>query len=158
MKPNNSVEILGVKILKNQLKINENFPVQILFEIKVALKEKLEIKFVYVQSPGDINKDQELGIYEIPGDKKGKFKVNFLLNTPSLYFPESLDSFGITLLLIQFSYNKIEFTRVGYYVNNYLKGPIERDSEAKIFIKTSLIQRSILIDEPRVTKFSTTLI
>lgn len=150
---NEIIEILGVRITKSPIEIDEYFKVHILFEIKKQLKERIKINFIYVQSPDDNNKDQELEVYEIPGDRLGKFKVNFSVNPPSFHFSENLDSFGITLFLIQFGYKKHEFTRVGYYVNNELNGPVERDSERNLFVKTKFIQRNILIDEPRVTKF-----
>jgi len=149
-----SIEILGINVIKNPLKLNEMFYFQILFELREILSENLDVRFVYVQSPTTKDGDDELDVYAIPANRIGKFKVNFLVASPTFYLESLIDVFGITLLLIQFTYLTREFMRIGYYVNNEICGPVERDSKSNLFLKINYIERNILKDQPRITKFS----
>ena len=56
-------------------------------------------------------------------------------------------------MLVTCSYKEREFIRVGYYVNNEL--PCANPEEPPVFepSKLPLVQRQILADKPRVTKF-----
>ena len=148
-----NIEILGVRVIKNPVNMREKLQFQILFELKEVLDEKLHIKFIYVQSPINEKKDEELETYQIFGQKIGKFKITFYVTPPCFKGNKVSDLFGITVLLIQFIYKEFEFTRVGYYINNELKGPIEKDSNSEFFFKVKNTERNILIKEPRVTRF-----
>ncbi len=55
-----NIEILGVRVIKNPVNMREKLQFQILFELKEVLDEKLHIKFIYVQSPINEKKDEEL--------------------------------------------------------------------------------------------------
>jgi hypothetical protein len=153
MDPSEIIEILGLKIIKNSIGVKDKLKFQILFELKENLKENLGVEFIYIHSPTNEKRDEKLDVYEIPTNRVGKFKVTFLVTPPKIFLKGVPSIFGITLLLIQFKYKYFEFTRVGYYVNNDLNGPIEKDSNSNIFFKTQFTERNILINEPRVTKF-----
>ena len=106
------------------------------------------------------NKDDKQGIYSGGFDvksimMKGGVSPIMTLNTQNGGGDTNKvsDLFGITVLLIQFIYREFEFTRVGYYINNELKGPIEKDSNSEFFFKVKNTERNILIKEPRVTQF-----
>lgn len=59
---------------------------------------------------------------------------------------------GVTVLLLTCSYVGQEFVRVGYYVNNdYEDEKLREEPPQKLIIDK--IQRNILTDKPRVTKF-----
>jgi len=148
------IEVLGVKVTINPIKFKDNLQLQILFELREKLSENLDVRFVYVHSPTNKECDEELKVYEIPANRIGKFKVNFLVAPPILYLEKLVDVFGITLLLIQFTYITREFMRIGYYVNNELYGPVERDSKSNLFFKMNFSERNILEKQPRITKFS----
>ena len=62
------------------------------------------------------------------------------------------DVLGVTVVLVTCSYKEREFVRVGYYVNNELLG---HDPEQPLPTPLDLtqVQRQILADKPRVTKF-----
>lgn len=153
MNPYDKIEILGIRTIKNPVSMKEKLQFQILFELKEVLQEKLHIKFVYVQSPINEKKDEELETYHIFGHQLGKFKITFQVTPPSIIGNTMSDLFGITVLLIQFIYKGFEFIRVGYYINNELKGSIEKDSNSGFFFKVKNTERNILIKEPRVTRF-----
>lgn len=64
------------------------------------------------------------------------------------------DILGVTVVLVTCSYREREFIRVGYYVNNELLG---HDPELPVPTYPQMdmekVQRQILADKPRVTKF-----
>jgi len=62
------------------------------------------------------------------------------------------DIIGVTVLLLTCSYLGQEFVRVGYYVNNdYDDEQLREEPPSKVLIDK--VQRNILSDKPRVTKF-----
>lgn len=62
------------------------------------------------------------------------------------------DIIGVTVLLLTCSYLGQEFVRVGYYVNNdYDDEQLREEPPPKLLIDK--VQRNILADKPRVTKF-----
>lgn len=62
------------------------------------------------------------------------------------------DIIGVTVLLLTCSYLSQEFVRVGYYVNNdYDDEQLREEPPPKVLIDK--VQRNILSDKPRVTKF-----
>ncbi|WVZ20403.1 hypothetical protein V8G54_007725 [Vigna mungo] len=62
------------------------------------------------------------------------------------------DIIGVTVLLLTCSYLGQEFIRVGYYVNNdYDDEQLREEPPPKVLIDQ--VQRNILSDKPRVTKF-----
>ena len=61
---------------------------------------------------------------------------------------------GVTVILVTCSYKEREFVRIGYYVNNeYLEEYDEEVGPPKQLDMTK-VQRQILADKPRVTKFA----
>lgn len=70
--------------------------------------------------------------------------------------PEN-DILGVTVVLVTCSYKEREFVRVGYYVNNEYTGEYDPEVGPPSLAKgldMALVQRQILADKPRVTKFS----
>lgn len=62
------------------------------------------------------------------------------------------DIIGVTVLLLTCSYLGQEFVRVGYYVNNdYDDEQLREEPPSKVLVDR--VQRNILADKPRVTKF-----
>lgn len=62
------------------------------------------------------------------------------------------DIIGVTVLLLTCSYLGQEFVRVGYYVNNdYDDEQLREEPPPRVLIDR--VQRNILADKPRVTKF-----
>lgn len=62
------------------------------------------------------------------------------------------DIIGVTVLLLTCSYVGQEFIRVGYYVNNdYDDEKLREEPPQKVLIDR--VQKNILADKPRVTKF-----
>lgn len=62
------------------------------------------------------------------------------------------DIIGVTVLLLTCSYVGQEFLRVGYYVSNeYVDEALREEPPTRVLIDR--VQRNILADKPRVTKF-----
>lgn len=62
------------------------------------------------------------------------------------------DIIGVTVILLTCSYMGQEFVRVGYYVNNdYVDEQLREENPQKVLIDR--VQRNILAEKPRVTKF-----
>lgn len=62
------------------------------------------------------------------------------------------DIIGVTVLLLTCSYVGQEFIRVGYYINNdYDDEQLKEEPPQKVLIDR--VQKNILADKPRVTKF-----
>lgn len=79
--------------------------------------------------------------------------MNFLQADPpeAAHIPEE-DILGVTVLLLTCSYMGQEFIRVGYYVRNeYADEQLREEPPTKLLIDR--VQRNILSDKPRVTKF-----
>jgi histone chaperone ASF1 len=73
--------------------------------------------------------------------------------------PDSLpptEILGVTVVLVTCSYKEREFVRVGYYVNNEytLTLPEGQSPPAYPTLDMTAVQRQILADKPRVTKFA----
>lgn len=62
------------------------------------------------------------------------------------------DKVGVTVVLVTCSYRGREFVRVGYYVNNDYADPFLLENPPNRVDITKL-QRNILADKPRVTRF-----
>lgn len=89
-----------------------------------------------------------------------KFVLQADAPDPAQLPPEEL--LGVTVVLVTCSYQEREFVRIGYYVNNEYTHPDyqqptaegeERPLPVYPNLDMNLVQRQILHDKPRVTKF-----
>ena len=77
---------------------------------------------------------------------------NFQADPPDPTKIREEDIIGVTVLLLTCSYMGQEFIRVGYYVNNdYDDEQLREEPPPTVLIDR--VQRNILADKPRVTKF-----
>lgn len=80
-------------------------------------------------------------------------KFMFEADAPDLKRLPSTDVLGVTVILLTCSYDGREFVRVGYYVNNeYDSEELQNEPPAKPLVER--IQRNILAEKPRVTRFA----
>jgi len=86
----------------------------------------------------------------------GMNKFVLQADAPSIdKLPDDDDLLGVTVVLVTCSYKEREFVRVGYYVNNEYTGEYDEEvgpPKGKD-LDLGLVQRQILADKPRVTKF-----
>lgn len=62
------------------------------------------------------------------------------------------DALGVTVVLLTCSYRSQEFVRVGYFINNEYTDPELRENPPPQ-PQFDKVQRNILADKPRVTRF-----
>lgn len=107
---------------------------------------------MYVGSAEDEQYDQVLDSVLVGPVGIGSYRFIFQANPPDWTKIPSMDITGVTVILLTCAYRGKEFIRVGYYVNNeYLEEELQQDPPMVPDIEK--IQRSILADKPRVTKF-----
>ncbi|GKU90238.1 hypothetical protein SLEP1_g4251 [Rubroshorea leprosula] len=137
-----AVNITNVTVLGNPSSFLNPFQFEISYECLTPLKDDLEWKLVYVGSAEDETHDQVLESVLVGPVNIGSYR--FVL--------EEEDIIGVTVLLLTCSYMGQEFVRVGYYVNNdYDDEQLREEPPPRVPIDR--IQRNILADKPRVTKF-----
>jgi len=80
-------------------------------------------------------------------------KFVFEADPPDLSRIPNSEILGVTVILLTCSYDGREFVRVGYYVNNeYTDEALNAEPPAKPVIEK--VQRNILAEKPRVTRFA----
>ncbi|KAM6567221.1 hypothetical protein CsatA_026349 [Cannabis sativa] len=112
----------------------------------------LEWKLIYVGSAEDETYDQQLESVLVGPVNVGNYRFVLQADPPDPSKIREEDIIGVTVLLLTGSYLGQEFVRVGYYVNNdYADEQLREEPPTKVLIDK--IQRNILCDKPRVTKF-----
>lgn len=115
------------------------------------LANDLEFKVVYVSSANHED-DQLLESVMVGPVPVGisKFVLDVPGPNPSLI--PAQDIVGLTVVLLQCAYLTKEFIRVGYYCNNDYTDEVMRLDPPET-PQVQLLQRSILADKPRVTRY-----
>mmetsp|Transcript_1609 Transcript_1609/g.2476 ORF Transcript_1609/g.2476 Transcript_1609/m.2476 type:complete len:261 (-) Transcript_1609:162-944(-) len=161
------VNVVNMNVLDNPTCFTNPFQFEITFECLQELDDDLEWKVLYVGSAQDASRDQildEILVGPVPVGVN-KFVLQADAPDPSKLAPEDL--LGVTVVLVTCSYKDREFVRVGYYVNNEYYNPdappppppptdgSEPPPPPPLPNPVPLehIQRQILADKPRVTKF-----
>ncbi|RYR41428.1 hypothetical protein Ahy_A08g037815 [Arachis hypogaea] len=136
-----AVNITNVTVLDNPASFLTPFQFEISYECLTPLKDDLEWKLIYVGSAEDETYDQLLeSVLVGPADPPDPSKIR------------EEDIIGVTVLLLTCSYLGQEFIRVGYYVNNdYDDEQLREEPPPNVLVDR--VQRNILSDKPRVTKF-----
>ncbi|CDP02737.1 unnamed protein product [Coffea canephora] len=112
----------------------------------------LEWKLIYVGSAEDETYDQLLESVLVGPVNVGNYRFVLQADPPDPSKIREEDIIGVTVLLLTCSYMGQEFVRVGYYVNNdYDDDQLREEPPQKVLIDR--VQRNILTDKPRVTKF-----
>lgn len=97
--------------------------------------------------------DQELDTVLVGPVPMGVNKFSFRADPPDLSRIPNSEIIGVTVILLSCSYQDREFVRVGYYVNNeYTDEALASEPPAKPVIEK--VQRTILAEKPRVTRFA----
>ncbi|KAJ8426797.1 hypothetical protein Cgig2_007852 [Carnegiea gigantea] len=160
-----AVNITNVTILDNPAPFLSPFQFEISYECLVPLKDvepsksmltrpvpNLEWKLIYVGSAEDETYDQLLESVLVGPVNVGNYRFVLQADPPDPTKIREEDIIGVTVLLLTCSYLGQEFVRVGYYVNNdYDDEQLREEPPQKVLIDK--VQRNILADKPRVTKF-----
>lgn len=120
---------------------------------------------VYVGSAESEQYDQELESVLVGPVEMGVNRFIFQADPPDLTRIPVDDVIGVTVVLLTCSYKDREFIRIGYYVQNEWTNPAWNPPDGYppeevtnaiaqgTPIDVSLVQRNILADKPRVTRF-----
>ncbi|KAL9427710.1 hypothetical protein AB3S75_029818 [Citrus x aurantiifolia] len=147
-----TVNIANVTVLDNPAPFLSPFQFEISYECVTPLKDDLEWKLIYVGSAEDETYDQLLESVLVGPVNVGNYRFVLQADPPDPSKIREEDIIGVTVLLLTCSYLGQEFVRVGYYVNNdYGDEQLREEPPQKVLIDT--VQRNILSDKPRVTKF-----
>ncbi|KAJ6936151.1 histone chaperone ASF1B [Populus alba x Populus x berolinensis] len=144
-----AVNLTNVTVLDNPAPFLSPFQFEISYECLTPLKDDLEWKLIYVGSAEDETYDQLLESVLVGPVNVGNYRF---ADPPDPSKIRDEDIIGVTVLLLTCSYLGQEFVRVGYYVNNdYEDEQLREEPPPKVLIDK--VQRNILSDKPRVTKF-----
>ncbi|KAJ4909893.1 putative histone chaperone ASF1A [Raphanus sativus] len=147
-----AINITNVTALDNPAPFVSPFQFEISYECLTSLKDDLEWKLIYVGSAEDETYDQTLESVLVGPVNVGNYRFVLQADPPDPSKIREEDIIGVTVLLLTCSYMGQEFLRVGYYVNNdYEDEQLREEPPTKVLIDK--VQRNILSDKPRVTKF-----
>ncbi|KAK8197047.1 histone chaperone asf1 [Phyllosticta capitalensis] len=147
------VSLLNVSVLNNPAPFDARYEFEITFECVEQLKSDLEWKLTYVGSATSSDYDQELDSLLVGPIPVGVNKFVFEADPPNLQRIPNNEILGVTVILLSCSYDKREFVRVGYYVNNeYTDEALNAEPPSKPVIEK--VRRNILAEKPRVTRFA----
>jgi len=168
------VNVVNMAVLDNPTCFTNPFQFEITFECLQELDDDLEWKVLYVGSAQDAAKDQILDEILVGPVPVGVNKFVLQADAPDPSQLAQDDLLGVTVVLVTCSYKEREFVRVGYYVNNEYHDP-NAPSPVNVPVAAAVgpdgapvppappsipnpvplehIQRQILADKPRVTKF-----
>ncbi|KAL7110654.1 hypothetical protein ACP275_05G039400 [Erythranthe tilingii] len=147
-----AVNLKNVAVLDNPAPFVSPFQFEISYECLSPLKDDLEWKLIYVGSAEDETYDQVLESVLVGPVNVGNYRFVFQADSPDPSKIREEDIIGVTVLLLTCSYQGQEFIRVGYYVNNdYEDEQLKEEPPQKVLVDK--VQRNILADKPRVTKF-----
>jgi len=147
-----AVQVTNVTVLDNPTRFPNPFQFEISYECMTPLEDDLEWKVVYVGSADDETQDQELDSVLVGPVAVGSYRFVFQADAPDPSRIPPEDLLGVTVVLLTCSYRGQEFLRVGYYVNNEYDNEELKENPPSVPM-IDRIERSILADKPRVTKF-----
>lgn len=152
------VNVTNISVLNNPSTFTDQFQFEITFECLKALSDDLEWKLTYVGCAEDEKYDQELESILVGPVPVGVNKFVFQADAPDISRIPPQDVLGVTVVLITCLYKAKsaveakEFIRIGYYVNNCYTDPeLEETAPERPIVEK--LQREILADKPRVTRF-----
>jgi len=132
---------------------------EVSFECIAPLSDDLEWKMIYVGSAESEQYDQELESVLVGPVEMGINRFIFQGDAPDVTRIPNDDIIGVTVVLVTCSYKEKEFIRIGYYVQNEWVNPAWNPpdgappEENLQQVDVNLVQRNILADKPRVTRF-----
>lgn len=147
------VNVTNVIVLDNPTQFINPLQFEITFECMQELQDDLEWKVVYVGSAESQEYDQVLEEVMVGPVPVG---INrFVLTTssgPNHQLIPHDDILGVTVILLSCSYLDQKFLQIGYYVNNEYREQYDPENPPNP-IDINLVFRSVLADQPRVTRF-----
>eukprot|EP00088_Acartia_fossae_P014878 TRINITY_DN1802_c0_g1_i1.p1 TRINITY_DN1802_c0_g1~~TRINITY_DN1802_c0_g1_i1.p1 ORF type:complete len:217 (-),score=53.00 TRINITY_DN1802_c0_g1_i1:14-664(-) len=146
------IQINNVVVLNNPSLFTSPLQFEITFDCTENLEDDLEWKLTYVGCAESQAYDQVLDTIYVGPVPEGRHMFVFQADAPDPSKIPDKDLIGATVVLITCSYHNQEFIRVGYFVNNdYESEEMKENPPEKPDI--AQVHRSIMADQPRVTRF-----
>ena len=146
------VNVIQITVLDNPASFTNPFQFEVTFECLQELSDDLEWKVIYVGSAEDSAADQVLEEVMVGPVPVGINKFVLQAAAPDHSQIPQEDLIGVTVVLVTCSFKDQEFIRIGYYVNN--EYPEYDPEHPPAHIDATKLYRSILADQPRVTRFN----
>lgn len=147
-----AISVTNVAVLNNPAPFSARFHIEVALNCLSPLSSDLEWRLIYIGSSEDEAYDQVLDTVLLGPLRPGSLR--FLLDSPAPnpFLIPTEELLGITAILLTCSFRDQEFVKVGFYVNNeYVEEKlIECPPEVP---DTTKIQRCVLTEKPRVTRF-----
>jgi len=147
------VNVTNMAVLNNPSPFSSPLLFEITFECLQELTDDLEWKVLYVGSAESSEHDQVLDEILVGPVPVGINKFVLQADAPDRSCIPDSDLLGVTVLLVTCSYREQEFARVGYYVSNEYTVPYDAEVGPPKPLDVEKVQRTILADKPRVTRF-----
>uniref|UniRef100_A0A6U3URN5 Anti-silencing function protein 1 n=1 Tax=Ditylum brightwellii TaxID=49249 RepID=A0A6U3URN5_9STRA len=147
------VNVTNMAVLNNPSPFSSPLLFEITFECLQELTDDLEWKVLYVGSAESSKHDQVLDEILVGPVPVGINKFVLQADAPDRSCIPDSDLLGVTVLLVTCSYREQEFARVGYYVSNEYTVPYDAEVGPPKPLDVEKVQRTILADKPRVTRF-----
>lgn len=147
-----AITVTNVRVLNNPAMFKDPFKFEITFECLTPLPDDLEWKIIYVGSSENSSFDQVLDSVLIGPLQYGTMRFVFEAEGPDINKIPAEEIVGITAVILTCSYWDQEFFRIGYYANNQYSEPELMENLPPVPIPEK-IQRSILADRPRISRF-----
>ena len=151
------VQINNVVVLNNPATFQSPFQFEITFDCMENLEDDLEWKLTYVGSAESSNHDQILDTIYVGPVPEGRHMFVFQADGADHTKIPPKDILGVTAVMITCSYHQQEFVRVGYFVHNDYESEElkekEKENPSAAPDMSQTISRSIMAEEPRVTRF-----
>jgi histone chaperone ASF1 len=161
------INVLDIRFLNNPAPIDAPFEIEIQFECLDSLQHDLEWKLIYVGS--GFSHDIELDSLLVGPIPVGVNKFVFQADPVDVTAMPAQDVLGVSVILLTASYDDREFVRVGFYSNNEYADQPKREAYTQLLatgteeeraafkfegVKQVAVQRNILVEKPRVTRFN----
>ncbi|KAJ1541820.1 ASF1 anti-silencing function 1 [Cladochytrium tenue] len=147
------VNLTRVEVLNNPSAFLDPLSFEITFEVFGPLEEDLEFKVIYVGSPESEKHDQVLESVMVGPVPVGVNKFVLEADPPNAQLIPPDNVLEVTIVFLTVSYREREFVRVGYYSYTHYADEALRD-EPPPTLRFELLQRSLLANEPRVTRYT----
>lgn len=145
------VNVVNVSMLNSSSTFDQPFEFDITLHVSAKLRADVEFKVVYVGSTESSAHDQLLESVLVGPLLVGPSQ--FLLKVPAPSFAKLRQGevLGVTVLLLHALFEGKEFFRMGFYVNNELRGePMDEEKAKRVKLDPSKIVREVLTDKPYV--------
>lgn len=147
-----AVNVVGVRVVDSVGTFSDPMKFQIEYECLCALQDDLVWRLTYVGSAESEEYDQVLDEVAVGPILPGRFSFILEANPPDHQKIPADDLVSVTVVLLDCLYKGRIFIRVGYYVNTEYGEEALREAPPNP-PQLDRLTRSILADQPRVTRF-----